>query len=497
MKYGWMTLNFDPVNYGVTCLDAVVNDTDVTRDVGPANARLHVGPRRPMTTPPLHKYQSKAIDFCLRHTCSYQALSMGLGKTRIALEWAKAKQGGVLVIAPLRTVKSTWPDEIKKWTPEQSYCVLHGTDKQIVPGKKLYLINFDGLQWLFAELKRMFTLGQKMPFRAMVIDEGSMVKSSATKRFKVLKSVKDLCSEGVIILSGTPAPNSLMDLWSQYFLLDNGKRLGVNITKFRTMFFEQDNWCKFKWKLRSDQHAEEIHRRVSDITYRLDAADYLELPERIDNIIDIHLPAKTMQQVKELEKNLILKLEDESVPAATKVALSMKLRQVIQGAIYISEYPDYEVLHKAKLEVLKSLVEEASGQGILCAIQFKFELDMLREVFPKAPAITGGSKIEEFTGILREWNAGDIPLLICHPASLSHGVNLQAGSHLLVWYGLPWSLEHYVQLNARLHRQGQKNTVIIHHLVAKGTIDERVLGALQLKLKGQNALLDYLKETSR
>jgi len=450
-----------------------------------------------MTTPPLHAYQDRAIAFCLARRFVYQMIDMGLGKTRISLEVVREVRVPTLVIAPLRAVKTTWPDEIEKWTPELTYQVLHGPSKKFTGISDLYIINFDGIQWLFEELKRMFKAKRPLPFKAMILDEGSMVKSHATKRFKSLKHIKDLCREFILILSGTPAPNSLLDLWSQYYLLDGGKRLGKDITTYRKTFFRQKPYSIFCWELQSPAHEVEIHKRVSDITFRLEAADYLTMPGRVDNIISVKLSAPVMQKIKTFEKELMLKLSEETTVTANFAAsLSMKLRQVIQGGLYIDEKRNYEVIHTEKLEILKSLVEEANGQGILCAIQFRFELDMLLKAFPGTPAIVGGSKIEEFKAIVDAWNRGEVPLLICHPASLSHSVNLQMGSHLLVWYALPWSLEHYLQLNARIERQGQKHVCIFHHLVAKGTVDEKIMKALQMKLKGQNALLDYLKQTT-
>jgi SNF2 family DNA or RNA helicase len=421
---------------------------------------------------------------------------MGMGKTRISLEWIKLLSGSVLVVAPLRGVLTTWPDQINEWTPELTYRVLRGNGKHLDRPAKVYIINYDGLQWLLKELKDRFKRGIPLPFRAMVIDEGQLVKSHKTKRFKVLKVLRDICSEGIIILSGTPATNSLLDLWSQYYLLDAGKRLGTAITKYRDDNFKSVDKDRFVWKIKSKQHADGIHKLVSDITFRLDAKDYLELPDRIDNIISVELPVSIQKKIKQLEDTFLITLSKSTIAARTKVAASMKLRQVIQGGIYTDELRNFEVLHTAKLDILKSLVEEANGQSILCAIQFKFELAMLHEVFPKAPIVAGGSNINDFIDIVRRWNNGDIPIMFCHPGALSTSVNLQAGSHLLVWYGLPWSLEQYLQLNARIFRQGQKQTVIFHHLIAKGTIDERVYKALQLKLASQDALLNYLKETS-
>ncbi len=467
--------------------------------------------------PAMREYQAEALKWMLKTPQSYLALDMGLGKTLITIEWIKyliSNEGvkGILVLAPIRTIHSTWPDELKKWAPELTYTILHGKDKTESLGKDVdvYLMNYEGLPWLFDGLKRQFRNTKKIPFRGLVIDEGSMVKSSTTKRFKILKKLCEVFPKWRTILSGTPAPNSLLDLWSQYYLLDGGARLGQFITHFKSKYFYQVDRMGFVWSLRAGAD-ELIHESISDITYRLDSEDYLELPDRIDNIIKVDLPKKTMALYKSLEKDFFLELEnsEENMEVFNAASLSMKLRQTVQGAIYTgvklenNKYltPDgkevranpYEILHQAKIKVLKDLVEEANGQGILCAIQFKFELDMILKVFPNTPVIAGGCSATDAAKYIKQWNNGELPLLLCHPASISHGVNLQAGSHIMLWFGLTWSLEQYLQLNKRLHRFGQKNVVVVHHLVARGTIDERVMTALKNKFKGQKALLDYLK----
>ena len=431
---------------------------------------------------------------------------MGLGKTLITLNWIRDFEHSVLVVAPLKGCSTTWPDEIAKWTPEQTFTILHGPDKDynLKRKRKIYIINYEGLPWLFESLVKIFKAKKPMPFKAMIIDEGSMVKSHSSKRFKVLKQLKDLCTGGIVILSGTPAPTSLENLWSQYFLLDKGLRLGKNITTFLSTYFDRSAYCAFKYTLKSPEHAEIIYKKIEDITFRLEAADYLDLPDQIDNIIKVVIPPSLMLQYKELEKKFFLELEGEKFSAASAATKSMKLRQFVQGGLY-NEIEEgvtsrkYKLIHTEKLDALKDLVEEANGQGILCAIQFRFELDMIREVFPNAPIIAGprpGEPKVDFAKVVASWNRGEIPLLLCHPASLSHSVNMQTGSHLLVWYSLPWSLEHYLQLTKRLHRQGQTQTVISHHLVAKGTVDELIMKALATKALGQNKLLDYLKEAS-
>ena len=447
--------------------------------------------------PELREYQIKALNWCLQKRKCYLALDMGMGKTCISLKWIKAilpSTKGILVIAPLRTLDSTWPDEIAKWNPELTYTVLHGPQKykNIYEDVDIYLINYEGIAWLFDTLKRMFKTKKSLPFRGVILDEGSMIKSPRTKRFKMLRQLKDIFPHARMILSGTPAPNSLLDLWSQYYFLDDGKRLGTAFTRFKTAHFDQRDRQGFVWKLKPG-HDEPIYNAVADITYRLDSEDYITLPPRIDNIIPIKLSDKLMSQYKELEKEFFLELDGVNCEVFNKASLSMKLRQFLQGALYIDDKKNYEVVHKEKLKVLKSLVEEADGQGILCSIQFRFELDMIKQVFPKAPIIAGGTKRQDAAKYMREWNKGNIPLLLCHPQSLSHGVNLQTGSHLIIWYGLTWSAEQYLQLNKRLHRDGQQNAVIVHHMIVKNTVDVRVYRALRSKVKTQAEFLDYIK----
>ncbi len=427
-----------------------------------------------------------------------------MGKTLITIRWIQEilpKTKGILVIAPLRAIYSTWPDELAKWAPELTYTVLHGTKKQDAFNTKadIYLINFEGIAWLFDQLKRQFKLTESVPFRGLVIDEGSMVKSSTTKRFKTLKKMCAIFPKYRTILSGTPAPNSLLDLWSQYYILDDGDCLGKFVTHYKRKYFYQVDRMGFIWSINKGSK-DQIYKCIEDITYRLDAADYLNVPVRIDNVLKIKLPKKTLDQYKLLEKEFFLELEGTNVEAFNAPALAMKLRQFVQGAVYtdpadtITGAPrNYEIFHKHKLDMLCNLVEEANGQGILCAIQFKFELDMIRRKFPNVPVIAGGTKPTESADYIKRWNLGEIPLLLCHPQSLSSSVNLQIGSHIILWYALTWSLEQYLQLIARLDRQGQKKGVVVHHMICEDTIDEKIMQALKGKFRGQRQLLDYLK----
>lgn len=445
-----------------------------------------------------YEYQNRVVEWMKTHPKSYIACDMGTGKSLMALKWIEnilPKCGGVLVIAPLRTISTTWPDEIAKWTPNLSYTILHGAKKLENLHQKVdvYLINFEAIPWLFEALAQYHKSTGKVPFRGLVIDEGSMVKSWQTKRFKILKLLIKLFTKYTTILSGTPAPNSLLDLWAQYYLLDQGKRLEKYITHYKQHYFYQADQRGYIWKL-NQGGKETIYSKIEDITFRLDAKDYLQLPEMIKNVIKVPLSKKLRAQYKLLEKEFFLALDEDEVLAVFNAAsLSMKLRQFIQGAVYIDDERNYKVLHEEKLKVLKSLVEEAGGQGILCCIQFRFELEIIRKVFPGCPYIAGGVSAQKATSLINKWNRKELPLLLCHPASISHGVNLQSGGHMILWYGLPWSLEQYLQLNKRLHRNGQKHAVIIHHLVVEKSVDEKVIAALNSKLRTQSELLDYLR----
>lgn len=468
--------------------------------------------------PALFSYQARALEFSKAQLNTYQALDMGLGKTRIALEWAMQDDEKVLVVAPKRSIFITWPDEIEKWCPAQSYRILHGPDKTLRPSAKFLITNFESLTWLYNELYKLYKAKKPMPFKRLILDEGSMVKSHRTKRFKLLKDLRHLFTKGIIILSGTPATKGLSYLWSQYFLLDGGKRLGSSYNKFISTYFkyvdragndviprsEQEKY-KAKLVIISPTHEATIHKVISDITFRIDGSEYLDLPDLVYNNIYVDLPQHIKDMIKDFIKHKVKSFGDQKVTAAFAAAVRNKIRQIVQGCIYLDYEDDipqkgprkYKRLHSVKLDALKSLVEESAGQGILCAIQYRFELDIILEVFPNTPVIAGKSKDHETFEIIRAWNRGEVPLLLCHPQALSHSVNLQSGSHILVYYGIPWSLEQYLQLNKRLHRTGQKNTVVIHHIIAKRSVDEYVMAALRENKDIEEALLDYLLNSSK
>jgi len=444
----------------------------------------------------LHEYQKKAVKFGIEKEAVFFAMDLGLGKTAVALKIIQRLKQKAIVFAPLRVIYNTWPDEIKRWTPKLTYDIIHGPDKRNVLRRSkadILLINFDGLKWFSKEVLEPNVKWQK---RILILDESSMIKSPKTLRFKLLKKMMPLWSNYRYCLSATPAPNGYHELWAQYFMLDKGDRLFTSFSSFINTFFHYSGPPLYKTSLRNGSY-EMIRDRIKPVTYRLDANDYLKMPKTIYNDIPLVLSKPLQDKYKQLEDNFFLEFVGADATAFNAAALSMKLRQFIQGAVYTdlkdgSFYP----LHQIKIDALKELIETSAGQPILCPIQFKFELRMIREFIDKSiPCISGGTSNADSNKFIKAWNNSELPLLLCHPASLGHGVNLQAGGHIMLWFGLTWSLEHYKQLNGRLIRQGQKSaSVIVNHLIMKNTIDERVVKVLKDKDATQSKLLNALKQ---
>ena len=438
-----------------------------------------------------HEYQVRGVEFALgtpTNSC-YWMVDLGLGKTLMTLMLQNQIDEPMLIIAPLRPLYSTWPAEIEKWFPGKKISILHGKDKQVQlrEDADFYLMNPEGMKWLFEQ--------RNLPFKNLVIDEGSVWKDSSTKRFRMIRKMLPKFHRR-FILSGTPAPQGLMDLWSQYYILDGGERLGRTITAFRNQYFNTVMVGNMFPKYEPKPGAmDRVLERVADITFRLDSDDYIKMPPIVFNDIPLELTKDLKKQYRELEREFVLELgEDGVVEAFNAASLSSKLRQFIQGGVYEGEGSSRIThhVHDIKLSALEDLVE-TTGKPILCAIQFRFELDQIRKSFPDAPYIGGGTKPEDSTRVINEWNKGKIPLLLCHPKSLSHGANLQTGGHIILWYGLTWSLEQYLQLIGRLHRQGQTETVVIHHFIMQGTLDTRVAKALRKKESVQKAVLSYFR----
>lgn len=437
-----------------------------------------------------HNYQQFATDFILNQSICCLMLDMGLGKTVITLTalWQLTLDsfdvGKVLVIAPKRVAEDTWPKELTKWehlTGLTSSLVLgSAAERKAALQRKafLYIINRENVAWLVKN--------HYWDFDMVVIDELSSFKSNKAERFKAMKKVRPMVTR-IVGLTGTPAPNTLLDLWPQMYLMDMGQRLGRFIGGFRDRFFLPDKRNReiiYSYKPREGAE-DAIYALISDICISMKAADYLDMPERIDNRIEVSMSPKERKLYDDFQKDMVLSIGDEELDAANAAALSNKLLQMANGAVY-GENKKVIPIHDRKLDALEDLVEAANGKPLLVAYWYKHDLQRIKARFKNARCIDTAKDIDD-------WNAGQIPLALIHPASAGHGLNLQDGGCTIVWFGLTWSLELYQQLNARLWRQGQKHTVVIHHIVTKGTHDEDVMRALENKDTRQSALIEAVR----
>lgn len=443
-----------------------------------------------------HDYQKRAINFILEHPASGLFLEMGLGKTAITLTAVdilmndRFEVSRVLVIAPLRVAEDTWSRESEKWDHLQHLRIskilgsVAERSRAVEAEADVYVINRENVVWLVEYLA---TLKRKWPFDMVVIDELSSFKSNQSKRFKALKKVRPLIDR-MVGLTGTPAANSLMDLWAEIYLLDRGQRLGQTIGSYRDAYFRAgwgNGMIVYKWEARPGAMMA-ITGKIADITMSMKAEDYIELPDRIDNMISVKLSDKEMAKYKDMEQQSLLELDDDSkIIALDAAAVMSKLLQMANGFIYTEEHEAIH-LHDAKLEALEEIIEAADGP-VLVYYNFKADKEKLLEKFKDAEVLEDDKTISR-------WNQGKIKILLAHPASVAYGLNLQEGGHIIVWYGIPWSLELYQQANARLHRQGQQKPVMIYHLLAKGTADEQVIKKLEAKDVTQSALIEVLKD---
>jgi SNF2 family DNA or RNA helicase len=395
----------------------------------------------------------------------------------------------VLVIAPFRVARDTWPVEIEKWDHLKGliYSVAVGSEQErkaaLVKRADIYIINRENVDWLVNRSRLPFD------YDMVVIDELSSFKSHQAKRFKSLIKVRPLVKR-IVGLTGTPSSNGLMDLWAEFRLLDMGQRLGRFIGGYREEYFVPDKRNQqmvFSYKPKPGAE-ESIYRLISDITISMKNTDYLKLPELVINEIPVKLSPKEMDYYNTLQQELVLPLKGKEIDAVNAAALSGKLLQMANGAVY-DESGGVVRIHDRKLDALEDLIEAANGKPVLVAYWFKHDLERIINRFP-AEKLDGTSSI-------KRWNAGKIPLAVIHPVSAGHGLNLQAGGCTLVWFGLTWSLELYQQTNARLWRQGQKDTVVIHHIITKDTIDEDVMFALKRKDRTQTALIEAVKARIR
>ena len=437
-------------------------------------------------------YQRYAYNQVIEKPATALMLDMGMGKTVITLTaindllYDYFDVAKVLVIAPLRVAETTWTDECQQWNHLAGLTIspVIGTLSERVRALKtkadVYTINRENVVWLVDYY------GKDWPFDMVVIDESSSFKNHQSKRFKALKRVRPIIKR-LVELTGTPAPNGLMDLWSQLYLLDRGKRLGKTIGQYRRQFFKPgagSGHIVYEWNLQKGAE-QEIFNRISDICVSMKSSDYITLPEVMYNIIPVKLSTPVQREYKRLAKDLVLRVNDDEIVANTAAALSGKLLQMSSGAVY-DDAGHVIKIHNAKLEALEDIVSANEHRGILVFYWFKHDLDRLKEKFPEAVQLKTAADI-------KAWNSGEISIMLVHPAGAGHGLNLQYGGSIIVWFSLSWSLELYQQANKRLHRSGQTHTVVIHHLVAQGTIDEDVMKALQGKKVTQETMITAIK----
>ena len=479
---------------------------------------------KPSSTPwKPHNYQKKAVKFLLEHAASALFLDPGLGKTSItlaAIKMLKKKKllNKVLLIAPLRVCYSVWPKEIEKWTEfnDLKVVVLHGKhkDKALEEDADIYVINPEGLDWLLQVKKEKTASGKtkvaldlrrwkQLGFETLLVDELSKFKTTNTNRFKSIKLILGTFGRRWG-LTGSPASNGLLDLFGQCFVIDQGRTLGPYITHYRMKYFNP-TYDGFGWEIREGAE-EEIYERLSPLALRMAADDYLEMPTLIENNIRVDLPEDVKELYDQLEEDLIAKIGDGVIVAATAAAASIKCRQVASGGIYLD--PEVEALvkvpktkrewvnlHTAKVDALADLIDELQGSPLLVAYDFAHDLDRLQEKLGKeVPYIGGGVNATRSAELEKLWNAGKLPVLLGHPQAMAHGLNLQEMGHHVAWHSMTWDYELYDQFIRRVLRQGNKSKkVFVHHIMANGTIDDAMLGSLKAKKRGQNALFDALK----
>lgn len=437
-------------------------------------------------------YQQFATDMIIKKKALALMLDMGLGKTVITLTaindlmYDYLEISKVLVIAPLRVADTTWPDECRVWEHLRHLRIakilgdVTNRKKALSENADIYVINREQVSWLVG------IYGSKWPFDMVVIDESSSFKSPKSKRFKDLRKVRPFMKR-IVELTGTPAPNGLLDLWSQIYLLDMGERLGKTISEYRRRYYTPgrgNGMVTYEWNL-NEGDDEVIFKKIEDICVSMKSEDYLTLPEVVYNVIPVKLKANELKLYKQLEKDMVIDLQGQELVALSAGALSNKLLQMANGQVYTDEHKVLRI-HKAKIEAMYDIIEANEHKNLLVMYWFNHDLDQLKGAFPYARVLKDSQDI-------RDWNAGKIRMLLMHPASAGHGINLQRGGHIVVWFGLTWSLELYQQANKRLHRSGQAKNVFIHHLVAQGTIDEEVMSALSSKDAGQRKMLQAIK----
>lgn len=437
-----------------------------------------------------HAYQRYAIEYIKTHPVTALLLDMGLGKTVTTLTAIRDLMQDtfevqrVLVVAPLRVARDTWPEEIRKWDhlKDLTCSVVVGSvterRRALQKAADIYIVNRENLVWLSRNCR--------MDFDMVVLDELSSFKNHGSQRFKAMKALRPKVKR-IVGLTGTPSGNGLMDLWAEFRLLDMGERLGKYISQYRNAYFQPDKrngMVVFSYKLLPGAE-EAIYRKIADITVSMKATDYLKMPDLVSVQTEVNLSEGERKRYNDFKKSLVMDLPDGEVTAANAAALTLKLSQMANGAIYTDDGKPIR-LHDRKLDALEDLVESANGRPVLVAYWFRHDRERIQERME-------ARELKESRDFA-DWNAGKIPVALIHPASAGHGLNLQQGGSILIWFGLTWSLELYQQTVARLWRQGQESrTVIVQHIVTKGTIDERILKALEKKDGSQAALIEAVK----
>lgn len=444
-----------------------------------------------------HRYQEYATQRILDTPYIALLLEMGLGKTVSTLTAIDLllndyfEAGRVLVIAPLRVAEDTWPREVEKWDHLRHLRIskVLGSAAQrrraLKADADIWIINRENVEWLVSEY------GSKWPFDTVVIDELSSFKNHQSKRFRALRRVRPMIKR-LIGLTGTPAPNGLIDLWPQIYLLDMGERLGKTITGYRDRYFipgERSGHIVYKWREKKEAE-QRIYEAISDIVVSMKAEDWLELPQLVERTVPVRLSEQARAMYKKLERDLLLPFVDADVVASTAGVLSNKLLQMASGAVY-DEERGVKHIHDAKLDALEDIVEAAQGKPVMVFYNYQHSLDRIMKRFPQARTLRKGRDGNED---IRAWNNDEIPLLLLHPKSAGHGLNLQESScQTVVWFDQIWSLEEYQQANARVHRQGQTRRIVVMRLVAEGTMDEEAVAAIERKATTQEALMQSVK----
>jgi SNF2 family DNA or RNA helicase len=449
--------------------------------------------QKPVWVP--HEYQIEGIRLALGQAALGLFLDPGLGKTSTVLSAFKIlKDQGLarklLVIAPLRPCYAVWPTEIEKWDnfKDLTYTIVHGADKEacLRADADIYIVNPEGLVWLYDER---YKRNDTHRFDILCVDESTKFKDSTTRRFKALRPHLPNFKRRWI-LTGTPSPNGIGDLFGQVYILDGGRALGKYKTHFQNTFFYRAGFNMYDWRPRPGAF-EEIVNRIKPLIYQLNAEDYLKMPEQIVTDVTVQLPDAAMSIYKSIEDDFIVHLEDDTLVADNAAVAGIKCRQVANGAVYMGEA--WKEVHNAKIEALKDLVDELGGKPLLVLYEFRHDQERLAAAFPDSTTLGSGTAPKTLEAIVSRFNRGEIPILFGHPASMGHGLNLQGSCHHVIWFGIPWNLEHYDQTIARVYRQGQKaDHVFIYHLIAKGTLDEKVSKVLKDKDKVQQTLLDAL-----